>query len=98
MNWDGRNIKRNEIDVKHIYRVEAIKFYHLEMGSEEERKDDSSTSSNWDGDIINEHGIITWRADLILGNGKFEVFLSRQVLEVDVKNLTIEIRVREINL
>lgn len=69
MNWDGRNIKRNEeIGVKHIYRVEAVKFYQLEMGSEEERKDDSCTSSNWEGDTINDHGIITWRADVILEN------------------------------
>lgn len=41
---------------------------------------------------------MTVRADLILENGEFEVFLSRQVLEVHVKNLRVGTRVRDINL
>lgn len=46
----------------------------------------------------NDHGDIMGRAGFILENGEFEVFLSRQVLEVRVRNLRFGTRVRDINL
>lgn len=48
--------------------------------------------------FISEHGNFTGRADLILENGELEVFLSRQVLEIHVRNLRFGTRTRDITL
>lgn len=74
------------------YRVGAVEFYQFKLGSEEGKRGDSCACSNWAGNAGDDHRDIAGSAGLILENGElheFEVFLSRQELEVHVKNLRV---------
>lgn len=80
------------MDSGHSYRVGEVEFYQFKLGSEEGKNGDSGVPSDWVGNAIDDHRDSTGRAGLILENGEldeFEVFLSRQGLEVHAKNLRV---------